>query len=674
MFDISETDLRFTETELAQYFRQLGISLESDTVREIIQDSEGWAFAINLIARSYQKAPGYGGYVRNAMKTNIFRMMETEIWDGISGPLQNFLIRLSLIDHLSVDLIAQLAGGDESLIPDLEKQNAYVRRDNYINAYLIHPLFLEFLRTKQDTLTKEYKQETYGIAGDWCTRNGFKIDAMSYYEKTGNYKSIAGILNVMPPKIPMDIAQFAAPILDRAPADVFDTVEFLAVVHLRTYLCQGAMQQSYKLAKYYEEKFLKLPQNDAYRNLVLKKIYYLLSIVRGFMCTSDDCYDIDVYVEKECEFHSFSAIPEKKDVYIPMPWFNLSGSSKKGAPEEYIESLVRIRKLVLRNPDMEFWYFDDLAKGELKFYRGDTYSAEKFIAEVLKPLRLTRQFGIIHRMLFYILRIAVSQGDYLKAEQALKDMKLSMEENEYQYRFFDYDISLAWYYCFLGMPEKIPDRLKEDFSPYVHAGFVENYANQIKARYCYATRNFPPLLAYIEEMKKRESFLYGRIEMLAIEACIHYKMKDKRKALAALLNAYETAVPNGIVMPFIELGKDMRSLSAVALREPGRKIPGGIPQSWLEDINRKSATYAKHRAHIIAEYMHISGITDNIVMAPREKEILTDLSRGLSRADIAANRGLSINTVKMVINNIYSKLGAENLADLIRIAVERKMI
>jgi len=66
--------------------------------------------------------------------------------------------------------------------------------------------------------------------------------------------------------------------------------------------------------------------------------------------------------------------------------------------------------------------------------------------------------------------------------------------------------------------------------------------------------------------------------------------------------------------------------------------------------------------------------TNGITLSPRETDILHDLSHGLTRVEIAAGRDLSVNTVKMVINNIYSKLGAENLADLIRIAVKQKMI
>jgi len=168
----------------------------------------------------------------------------------------------------------------------------------------------------------------------------------------------------------------------------------------------------------------------------------------------------------------------------------------------------------------------------------------------------------------------------------------------------------------------------------------------------------------------RESVLFGRIEMLAIEACVHYKMKDKEKALSVLAEAYETAEPNGILMPFIELGKDMRTLTSAALNDTG----GKIPKSWLEDINHKSASYAKRRTHIIAEYRTAHGLNSGIAFSPREAEVLADLFHGFSRTEIAANRGLSINTVKKLVNNIYSKLGAENLADLIRIVMERKLI
>jgi DNA-binding NarL/FixJ family response regulator len=62
------------------------------------------------------------------------------------------------------------------------------------------------------------------------------------------------------------------------------------------------------------------------------------------------------------------------------------------------------------------------------------------------------------------------------------------------------------------------------------------------------------------------------------------------------------------------------------------------------------------------------------VLTRREREILKDLSQGLSRSEIAAARALSANTVKYFINNLYDKLGANNLADAIRISVENGLV
>jgi len=671
IFNINENDLRFTDNELAQYLRRMGISFRTESLREIMQDTEGWAFAINLIARSYQKAPGYGGYVRSAMKQNIFRLLEMEIWNGMSEPLKNFLVRLSLIDHLSVDLINQLAGKEEGFAAELEKQSAYVRLDSYINAYLIHPLFLEFISTKQALLSEEQKRETYAVAGDWCAHNGFRIDAISYHEKAGNYQAIVSILDGLTAQMPRDIAQLAAPILDRAPDDTFDKVEFLAEMHLRTYFCQGLWQKSLELIKYYEAKFLKLPENDIVRNRTLAQLYVCWSYIRSLMSVTDDVYDYDIYIEKANKCLSSLDEPGKFGPYYCGAWINCSGSSRKGSPDDAIATVVRVKEKVSRSFLKGFIAGEiEAMQGELNFYRGDLNSALPLLTLAIKEARPEKQFAFIHRSLFYTLRIAVSQGNFAMAEQALRDIKAQMNETAYIYRFMDYDISISWYYCFLGMPEKTSEWLQEDFLPYSHAGFTENFGNQIKARFFYAAGDFAPLLAYIGEMKTRESYLYGRTEMLAMEACVHHKMKNREKAFAALREAYENASPNEIIMPFIEMGKDMRTLTLALLKEPENVIP----KAWLEDVNRKSATYAKRRSHVIAEYAQLNRMSDGVNITPREADILGDLSHGLSRSEIASSRGLSINTIKMVINSLYFKLGAQNLADLIRIATNRKMI
>jgi len=670
VFNINENDFLFTKNELGLYFRQQGMSFRPESLREIMQDTEGWAFAISLIARSCQRAPGYGGYVRNAVKLNLFRFLETEIWDGISKRLQEFLVRLSLIGHLSVDLISRLSEGEEGLIAEMERQSAYIRRDSYINAYLIHPLFLEFLKTKQELLSEKQKKETYAVSGDWCAHNGFKIDAISYHEKTGNYQAILLILTGLSTQIPQDIAKYAADILDRAPEDAFDRAEFLADMHLRTYICQGLLEKSLELVKHYEAKFLKKPDADPVKNRTLTRLYICWTYIRCLMSVTDDIFDFDIYLEKACEL-AREADSGKLDIYYPGAWINFAGSSRKGSPEECIAAITRNRDHIQKSYMKGFMAGElELARGELEFYRGDMSAAESHIVLAVKQARAEKQFGLMHRALLYAMRIAAAQGDFAIMEQTLKDIKAQLDEPSYLHRFMDYDISLSWYFCFLGLPEKTSEWLQEDFSSYSHAAFIENFGNQIKARFFYSARDFAPLLAYIEEMKTRESFLFERIEMLVMEACIHYKNKNKEKAFNALREAYTNAAPNGIVMPFIEMGKDMRTLASAFLKEKGTTIP----KAWLEDINRKSASYAKRRANMVSEYAQANRISDSPAITPREADILSDLSHGLSRAEIASSRDLSINTVKMVINSLYFKLDAQNVADLIRIATNQKMI
>ena len=670
IFNISEDELRFTENEIAGYFRSIDVTPNPEHLREIKQDTGGWIFAINLIARSYQRAPGYEGYLRNAMKTDIFRLMETEIWQRISERLQCFLVQLSLIHHLSIDLIALLAEDDQELIDELERQNAYVRRDNYINAYLIHHLFLEFLSEKQDYICVNQKRKTYSVAGNWCNKNNFKIDALSYFEKIDDYEAIVSLLYSLPAQIPRVIAKYAAEIIDRIPEEAFGTVKNLASMHLAVYMCQGNWEKSIELAQHYEAKFLLLPKDNLFRSQALCAIYNCWGYIRASLCLIDHVYDFDIYFEKFCKLFTPPIDMQRSYNHCPGPWINAVGTSQKGAPEKFIASLTRTVSLLTQYFDGLKTGEDDLAWGELNFYRGDFHNAEIFIIRALEQAREFKQFEVIHRALFYSLRLSVAQGNYQKAEQALNEMKSQLEESEYINRHINYDIVLCWCSCILDTPEKAPDWLKGKFSPYSHAAFTENYANQAKAIYSYTTRNYPPILSYIQEMKKRESFLLGRIEMLAMEACIHYKTKNKKQAFAVLQEAYDTASPNDIVIPFIELGKSMRTLTSAAQKESGCHVP----KQWLENINRKSASYAKYQVHIATKYRQTHHITDEIVLTPREKDVFTDLSHGLSRSEIAVNRSLSINTVKMVINNVYMKLGAENLADAIRLAAERKIV
>jgi LuxR family maltose regulon positive regulatory protein len=165
-----------------------------------------------------------------------------------------------------------------------------------------------------------------------------------------------------------------------------------------------------------------------------------------------------------------------------------------------------------------------------------------------------------------------------------------------------------------------------------------------------------------------------------MEAVCRYRNHDKIGAFAALERAYSLAAPNGLDMPFIEMGKDMRSLVEAALKD---KEPTGIsiPRSWLEKIRLGASAYAK-KLFAIAAQDHaasegnaarpVAGI--QVTLSRREKEVLTAILQGMTRMEIAAQTSLSANTIKSITRSVYNKLGALNKADAARIAAGMDLV
>ena len=667
---ISEGDLNFTESELNQFLLAQGLFAEAKSLQEIYSDTNGWAFIISFALRILKKSPGYAGYTRSVIKQDISQLIEAEVWSVISERLKLFLLRFSLTDHRSAALAAILAEGDNGLLSELEAQNAFIHFDRYTDSYHINRLFLDFIYAKQDTLTDEQISKTNRAIAGWCAENGFVVDALFHFEKTGDYESIVAILFASHVSFLENAAPQIVKIFGSAPPEVFDSIEFSAAMHIHSLICLGKREEAFDLIQNYEAKYLAMP-GSAFKNRMLGCIYYYWGILRMVYCTVDDVYDFDVFFAKQEEYLKNQTVnPGCWYQHPPSLWTCLAGSERAGAPQEYLDALV---KTVAHQKNCVGGLasgLDDLCRGELFFYQGAVSEAESSITKALLKAREFDQFEIVYRALFYIIRIAVLQGDSAKFERTMREIEQQLTGNKYYTGFTIYDIICGWYYYILGKQDRIPEWLKEKFIFSPHTNTIKNVGNYVKARYCYMTKDYVGLLSYMEEKKQRHTILFERVELLALEACVHLKAKNKPEAVRALQEAYEAAAPNGIVMPFAELGKDIWTLiDAVA-----GDLDGKIPLAWLKSVKKRATAYFRNHSLVVYDYKKAHDTGDVIVLSPRETEVLRDLRDGLSRLDIADKYGLSINTVKLHINGIYDKLGAGSRADIFRIAAERKLI
>ena len=671
IFTIHEDSLCFTEEEIAAYFAQLELSIPRQDIRYIYDDTQGWAFAINLIGRSLSKDTKYERYSLEAMKMNVFQLIETEMSKTVSKPLYRFLIRLSLIDTYPASLVRALANNNDKLIEEMASFNAYIRYEYYRGAYMIQKLFLDYLRQFQFRLTDDEKQETYDVTGRWCENNGYQTEALSYYEKAGNYDAIMRIVYSLSAQAPKDIAAYVLEIFGRIPEDVASQNPLFPAMDLKMKMSLGMLDESCALAEKYAKDYEARPETPE-RDRALAEIYGFWANIRMFMCPCTDAYDFDKYFEKQRMYYD-------KNPYIACgpssrqqvgAYALLIGTNRAHAPKEYIDALSRSIPHASHVLDGNMCGIDDLAQGELYYCQRDMNNAEQYLIQALDKSKMKGQYDIQSRAMLYLMLISLSRGDIKGATDILKQMKALLDVKEYMARYESYDIARAYYHLALKQPGQVPDWLKSDFSTYAHPAFVENHANRVKAQYCYLTKQYNVLLAFLENIWESQTLLVGKIAYRVLEALSLYQLKRREEAVASLTEAYLLAEPNDIIVPFTQYSKDMRTLTAAALKDPKCEIPA----DWLENINRKSSAFSKRQAHMLSGYREANNIADEITLTKREAEVLKDLSQGLSRAEIATSQNLSINTVKMVINIIYEKLNVRGLPDAIRIAIDRKII
>jgi LuxR family maltose regulon positive regulatory protein len=680
---ITEEDLRFSREEMTEYFNMQGIRPLPQTLSSIYHDTEGWAFAIHLAGLSLKSASPGAPYIPQAMRKNIFMLIKSEVMDTVSKDLQRFLIKLSFIDHLVPELLEDLAG-DSALIREMNSIDSFVRFETYHNEYHIHHLFLDYLKTRQNEIPEDEKKEMWNKTAAWCEANNQKIDAISYYEKTGNYERLLMVCNTLPMMHSNRIAQMLVDILDKAPPEVYENYPLIYTHRLRILMSLGMIEHAEKQTEETISWFEALPPSPLIHQ-ILTICYGNKGLTRLLVAPSTGDYDFISDFE-HCAYHGSQS--GGRVVPLPLSVVNIGSficrvnKPEKGEMERYIAMLEAIVPLAAGALGGMEGGVDTLARTELAFFKGNLTEAEQFAQETVKRAREWEQYEVENRALMYLLWIYLARGNWEAIQDVFKQLEAQLDKEYYTNRFTFHDILIASFYSRIGRTDKVPQWIKNDFERSDLNSMNLGMEVLVKARCHMVERRYPAALAALSILENRNNpydagtFLFGIVSVKILDAVCRYRNHDKSGAFASLEQAYRLAAPNGLDMPFIEMGKDMRSLADAALKEGSN-----IPCDWLEKIRLGASAYAKKLFTIAEQCRAEDGETasrplanDQAALSPREKEVLTALLHGMTRVEIAAQTSLSANTVKSITRSIYNKLGALNKADAVRIAVGMDLV
>ncbi|MDR2052167.1 MAG: LuxR C-terminal-related transcriptional regulator [Treponema sp.] len=669
---ITEDDLRFTLEETAAFFELQQLKVPAETVSSVYQDTEGWAFATHLAALSLNR--GSANYAGTGMRSNIFKLMERELMEDMGTKVRKFLIKLSLIDRLVPELLEEIQG-EENLLDQLDAAGAFFQFDAYLNAYRIHPLFLEFLEGKQNELEESEIRETCLKAAEWCIKNGQKVDAFTYFERAGDYDRFYLAVNeTLPLIVSESIAQMLLGICEKAPAEVFERNPGIYVLYTWVLITLKLFDRAETELREIIAK-LKTREPSAVRDWTLRGCYINLGLCGHFTSMYTGDYSFLDYFELASHYQNFPARATKPAESLAQVFFCVCRvySPQKGEFEKCIDAMDKIIPCLAMAYNGCSWGMNDLGRSEFALIQGKFEEAERHALVALEKARERSQYEIEDRALFFLLRIGLTRGDGEMVEKTFRQIKERPAMPGFINQSILRDITSGWFYVQTGQHDKMAPWLKNEFEESDLNSVLYGLETIVKARYHLAEKRFGAVLATLENRDDKygpSGYLLGRIEIKAIEAVCLYQMKDIAGAVEALRAAYELSISNEIVLPFFELGKDMRTLiSAVSA-----KTDAGIDRQWLEKIRNGASAYAKKLLIVTKEYQDRNAKSKadkgdgTTRLSRREMEVLTGLSRGLTRKEIAENAALSVNTVKSIIRSVYNKLGAVNQADAVRIA------
>jgi LuxR family maltose regulon positive regulatory protein len=670
---IDESDLSFTKSELAEYFEMMDVAVSNNLTTDIYRETEGWPFAISLAAHILEQNPDDSVYIRTALRGTVSAIIDNDLFAVISEELKHFLVQISLVRHLPLELLDEFRDG-RRLMHELASLSSLVRYDNYMHVYRIHQLLLHYLEGKQDMLTEEERLEVNKKAARWCVANGYKIDALAYYRAIGDFGAIIDIAYTYPPVIPFDVAFELLEIFEHAPADVFDRYSTARILHTRLIMSVGRVEDAVAKIREYIDLIESRPL-DGPTSHTLMGLHNNLGFAKLITCPETRDYSFASHFEKALKYFSASSKlpPGGFRIYNVGPYALRTGSEEAGDPERYIEMVDRSVLCTTITLQGCGYGLDDLLRSEHAFFRCQLPEAEQYALRCLGPAHDHEQFEIECRALFLLIRVYLQKGKYDRIADALLHLGTLTEEKNFANRNFLHEVITSWFFASIGETDRMEGWLKSDLWSNDASDVFDGLDEAVRIKYYLATKNYQTLFDFINSRTPRygiSRYILGKIGRMAVPAVCLCHLGDRTRAFRYLREAYELASPNGFDMPFVELGNNMRTLTGAALKATGT----GIPPSWLTAMHSRATTYAKRVAHVRSRYLYAHDLETTVHLTGKEIDILVDLSQGLSRVEISQAHNISANTVKSMLRMIYEKLGAESAMDAIRIATTRNLL
>jgi LuxR family transcriptional regulator, maltose regulon positive regulatory protein len=248
--EIRAGDLRFTERETRELLAASGITLSDDGAAVLHRRTEGWAAGLRLAVLSLSDHPDPERFVAEFSGTDraIGEYLMAEMLEGQPSEVQSMLLRTSLVDRMNGELADLLAGrtGSEQMLLELEDANAFVASlDTQRTWFRYHHLLADFLRLELRRTSGDEAPDLHRRAARWFADHGDIVDAVRHTQTAGDWPDAARLLADHLFSLTLDGNEGAIALLLRSfPEGLSAEHPELALAHAAVQLAHGRLEEA----------------------------------------------------------------------------------------------------------------------------------------------------------------------------------------------------------------------------------------------------------------------------------------------------------------------------------------------------------------------------------------------------------------------------------------------
>jgi len=641
---IKKDALELTLEDIVSYYRLCGLALKEKEAHWLYAYTEGWISALYLLALSYQAEGTF------ATPSSITALMEKTVYAPFSDEIKEFLMTVCFFDAFTSEQAAHMweKGGSEILLEEIAGRNAFIGWDGRSRAYQVHRIFSEFLRGLFEQKLPEEKQRLYGRAAAWYQQTGDYVSAMEYYELAQDFDSLLTVLEVDQGHSMHNEHR------EKLIAYLVACPDHIRQAHPVALLVYALCLFSYNETERFADACTELSRILGSGGLPEETTQALSGEFEVLLSFSDynNIEKMLVHCKRAGELLDRSA-----------RFMDTRGGWTFGSPSVlymfHREAGKLENELSLLREAMPF--YDRLAKGhgrgaelvfeaERDYLRGDLGSAEIAVHKALYLAGGSKQEDILLCAVFLQARVAFCRGDYALAAYSLKNLREDLERGGWYHRMHTFELCNAWIQLGLGRKQQIPQWILEGdfFSSHIYFPAMSAF-HIVYGRALLVCGEYAKLLGsldYFLEIASVFPNLLSQIYTRIYTAAANEKLHRRRAALEELRQALDLALPDGLLMPFVE-NSDLLTPVLEELSRSGEHRDAAIA------ILELYAPYKQAALKMTREYFE----EKRPDLTERETEIAQLVAQGLSNSEIGARLFITNNTVKTMMKRIFEKLG-----------------